>query len=157
MYRCHPSVQWHKAYPGRHRILEEAEKLWHRYHLEPKTRFNTPVHSVERNEKGHWIVNHEDRPYDGVIVAIGTCGDPKMPHLPGQENCQDEIKHSSKLDAVDVRDKRIVIIGGGASAIEAVKYAIAGKAARVDLLSRVSRQRESRTDELPVWTPDQIY
>lgn len=74
-----------------------------------------------------------------------------MPHLPGQEKCKGEIKHSSQLDGVDVRDKHIVVIGGGASAIEAVEYAIEGKAARVDILSRVSRQRKSRADEHPVW------
>ena len=146
MYRFHPSIQWHKAYPDRHRILEEVEKLWHRYHLEPKTRLNTPVTSVEPNEKGRWIINGEDRSYYGVIVAIGTWGDPKMPHLPGQEKCKGEIKHSSQLDGVDVRDKRIVVIGGGASTIEAVEYAIEGKAARVDILSRVSRKRKSGTD-----------
>lgn len=76
MYDFHPSVQWHKAYPGRHWILEKVEKMWHRYHLVPKTRFNTPVTSVERNEKGRWIITGEDKPYDGVIVAIGTCGGP---------------------------------------------------------------------------------
>ena len=90
-------------------------------------------------------------------MAIGTCGDPQMPHLPVQEKYQGVIKHSSQLDGVEVKDKRVVVIGGGASAIEAVEYAVAGNAARTDILSRVSKQCTSRMNELPLWTTDQIY
>ena len=63
-----------------------------------------------------------------------------MPHLPGQEKCQGLNKHSSQLNGVEVKDKLVVVIGGGPSVIEAVEYAIEGNAARVDILSRVSRR-----------------
>jgi len=143
MYRFHPSVTWHKGFPSRGRILEEVEKLWHRYHLAPKTRFDTAVTSVSRANDGKWIVKGERQDFgafDGIIASIGTCGEPSMPHLPGQEQYEGQICHSSRLDGVDVRGKNVVIVGGGASAIEAVEYAVAGQAERVDILSRVSRQ-----------------
>jgi cation diffusion facilitator CzcD-associated flavoprotein CzcO len=141
MYRFHPSITWHKGFPNRQRILEEVERLWNRYNLKSKTRFETPVHSVEQDYRQRWVINGERDPadaFDGVIVATGTCGDPKMPHISGQEQFGGKILHSSKLDDVDVSGKKVVIVGGGASAIEAVEYAIQGKADKVDILARVS-------------------
>lgn len=144
MYRFHPSVQWHKKYPHRARILEEIELLWHRYHLEDRTRFETPVTSI-KELKGHgptsrWKVNDDDSygSFDCVIAAIGTCGDPKMIHLPNQEDFQGAIAHSSNLEGVDVRGRNVVVIGGGASAIEALEYAVDKGAKHADIISRVS-------------------
>lgn len=37
--------------------------------------------STDPNEGGHarWVINgKEDEPFDGIIVAVGTCGKPKM-------------------------------------------------------------------------------
>ena len=141
MYRFHPSVAWYKEFPNRQRVLEEAEKLWKRYGLQPKTRFETPVWRVERDQREKWIVNQSrdtEGVFDGVIVAIGTCGDPLMPHFHGQEQFNGKILHSSELDGLDVAGKKVLVVGGGASAIEAVEYAVAGKADQVDILARVS-------------------
>lgn len=137
MYRFHPSVHWYRGYPSRGRILEEVELLWHRYGLESKTRFNTPVFSVERDDHGRYVINGEDAPFDGVIVTVGTCGDPMTPYLPGQKRCAGKIVHSSQLDGLDVRGKKVVVIGGGASAVETVEYAVAKGARSIDILARV--------------------
>jgi len=140
MYRFHPTVRWHKRYPDRGRILEEIRKLWHRYGLQHKTRFETPVRSVTCLDN-KWVINGDPETYgtfDGVIAAVGTCGDPKMPRLPNEEEYGGKICHSSELDGVDVQGKRIAIIGGGASAIEVVECAIAKGAEQVDIISRVS-------------------
>ncbi len=140
MYRFHPTVRWHKKYPDKGRILEEIRKLWHRYGLQNKTYFDTPVQSVKR-ENGRWVINDDPDKYgtfDGIIASVGTCGHPKMPHLPGEEEYEGTVCHSSKLDGVDVEGKKVVIIGGSASAIEAVEYAIAKGAKKVDIVSRVS-------------------
>lgn len=107
----------------------------------PTTRFETPVHSVEQDYRQRWIINGEREPADafgGVIVAIGTCVDPEMPHISEQEKFGGKIVHSSELDGVDVSGKKVVIVGGGASAIEAVECAIQEKADKVDILARVS-------------------
>jgi cation diffusion facilitator CzcD-associated flavoprotein CzcO len=86
MYRFHPSIVWHKGYPNRQRILEEVEKLWKGYGLQSKTRFETTVTSIERDSKQRWVINRggeSEDVFDAVIVAIGTCGKPKMPNFPG--------------------------------------------------------------------------
>jgi cation diffusion facilitator CzcD-associated flavoprotein CzcO len=140
MYRFHPSIVWHKGYPNRRRILEEVERLWKRYGLQSKTRFETPVESMYRDSNGTWLINlgsDSEEAFDGVIVATGTCGDPSMPSFPGRDSFQGQILHSSELDGLDVSGKKIAIVGGGASAIEAVEYAVQGEAKIINILARV--------------------
>lgn len=97
MYRFHPSVQWKRGYPSRQEIVTQVQKLWRRYGLHERTRFDTKIDKVYR-EDGKWIVNDPSLgKFDGVIVAIGTCGAPKMPHIQGMETFKGDIYHSSEL------------------------------------------------------------
>lgn len=137
MYRFHPSVRWGKGYPDRKRIVSEIKSLWERYGLESKTSFDTRVEKVYRSKDGRWIINDTSNGrFDGVIAAIGTCGDPKMPTLPGQEHFKGEIHHSSQLDGVSAKGKTVAIIGGGASAVEALEFVAAEKAEHSYVLAR---------------------
>jgi cation diffusion facilitator CzcD-associated flavoprotein CzcO len=72
------------------------------------------------------------------MLAVGTCGDPKMPHIPGEEEFKGEIYHSSDLDGRDAKGKNVVVIGGGASAVEALEFVAEAEAKKVSILSRVS-------------------
>src|SRR6202000_1674425 len=74
--------------------------------------------------------------FDGVIPAIGTCGRPKMAHLPNQETFKGDIFHSSALDGKDAKGKKILIVGGGASAVEALEWAVNTGAAEIKVLAR---------------------
>lgn len=137
MYRFHPSITWEGGYPKQNQIVGQIEKLWKRYQLEDKTKFNTKVEKVYKDHQGRWIVNNpSEGRFDGIIAAVGTCGPPKMPHIPGQENFTGEIHHSSKLDKVDAKGKKVLIIGGGASAVEALEWAVDTDAAEIKVLSR---------------------
>ena len=46
--------------------------------------------------------------------------------------------HSSELDGVDVRGKEVVVVGGGASAVEAMEFAVDHGAGSVVVVTRVS-------------------
>ncbi|KAI0574792.1 pyridine nucleotide-disulfide oxidoreductase class-2 [Pyrenophora tritici-repentis] len=123
MYRFHPSVHWKKG-SGR-------------YGLEAKTEFNTRVEKVYKDPHGRWIINDPSHGrFDSVIAAIGTCGDAKMPTLPGQEHFQGEIWHSSKLDGKVAKSKKVAIIGGGASAVEALEFVASQEAEHTNILAR---------------------
>lgn len=90
-----------------------------------------------KDEDGRWIINNpEYGRFDGVIAAIGTCGDPKMPTLPGQEHFKGEVWHSSQLDGKSAKDKKVVIIGGGVSAVEALEFVAATHAEHTTVLAR---------------------
>ena len=143
MYRFHPSVRFDKGYPDRQQIVSQIHQVWERYRLESKTRFNTRVERVyqettaDDQPTGRWIVNSDDfGTFDGVIPAIGTCGDPKSPHIQGQEDFAGEIYHSSQLDGKTADGKRVAIIGGGASAVEALEFVQHTHAASSAVLAR---------------------
>lgn len=137
MYRFHPSIRWKEGYPKSDQIVGEIRKLWRRYRLEDHTKFNTKVTHVSKDSQGRWIVNDPSNGrFDGIIAAVGSCGAPKMPHLPGQEEFKGPMFHSSKLDGNDVKGKRVLIIGGGASAVEALEFVVNNGAAKIDVLSR---------------------
>ncbi|KAI9840192.1 MAG: hypothetical protein M1837_001864 [Sclerophora amabilis] len=137
MYRFHPSVKWDQGYPDRKQIVSQITQLWKRYGLEERTKFNTKVKSVEQDAQGRWIINDPSNgKFDGVLAAVGSCGDPKMPHIPGEEKFQGDIYHSSKLDGKHAKGKKVLIVGGGASAVEALEFVVHEDAAKAEILAR---------------------
>ncbi|KAI5367686.1 putative FAD/NAD(P)-binding domain superfamily, NAD(P)-binding domain superfamily [Septoria linicola] len=124
---------------NRKEIVDAVKQLWQKYGLEKKTKFDTRVEKVYQDNQGRWIINDESNGrYDGVIAAIGTCGDPKNAKVAGQENYQGKIFHSSQLDGKesDTKGKKVLVIGGGASAIEAMEFTTAAGAEKTYILSR---------------------
>ncbi|RPB12800.1 FAD/NAD(P)-binding domain-containing protein [Morchella conica CCBAS932] len=140
MYRFHPSITFQNAYPKRTEILEQLEALWRRYRLEEKTVLEMKVVSIERTETGKWRVNGiPEWEFDGVVAAVGTCGEPMLPMLPGVEGqwrFQGQMVHSSELEGVEMEGRKVVVLGGGASAVEALECALNRGAESVSLLSR---------------------
>ncbi|KAK7533023.1 uncharacterized protein J3D65DRAFT_634094 [Phyllosticta citribraziliensis] len=137
MYRFHPSVRWSHGYPDRQQIVSQITELWERYGLEKHTKFDNRVTKVYKDKSGRWIINDPSNGrFDGVIAAVGTCGDPKMPHIPGQEKFKGEIYHSSDLDGKSAKDKKVIVVGGGASAVEALEFVVAEDAKEAFVLAR---------------------
>jgi Pyridine nucleotide-disulphide oxidoreductase len=139
MYRFHPSVKWSSGYPTRQQIIDQITQLWKRYSLDERTKFDTKVEKIYKDSMGRWVVNNAaNGHFDGVIAAVGSCGEPKKPPLLGQEKFEGSIVHSSELtaDHIDAKGKRIVVVGGGASAVEAVEFAVKTGAASTSILSR---------------------
>lgn len=139
MYRFFPSVLWKKGYPSRQDIVGQVEQVWKTYGLDQRTKFNYKVNSVRSDENDRWIVNDvSNGKFDGIIAAVGSCGDPKMGHIPGMDRFKGEIYHSSELDGKHVEGKTVLIVGGGASAVEAMEFARKANAKKAKILARVS-------------------
>lgn len=137
MYRFHPSVKWSAGYPDRQQIVSQITQLWKRYGLQERTMFNTRVTSVTQDNQGRWIINNPSNGrFDGVMAAVGSCGDPKMPHMPGQEKFKGEVYHSSRLDGKTAQGKKVLIVGGGASAVEALEFVVHTGAKSTSVLAR---------------------
>ncbi|KAJ7264991.1 FAD/NAD(P)-binding domain-containing protein [Mycena haematopus] len=168
LYRFHPALIWRHAFPLRDEILGEITRIWKEYQLEPRTRFETPVTSVKRVEDesgGHkWQINDgAEEPFDAIIVTIGTCGKPKWIHLDGMPESVGEdsdsdnsdktlqtdvftkpIIHSSQLDSdavseETIKGKKVVVIGSGASGVEAVETALQRGAGEVVMVARTDK------------------
>ena len=137
MYRFFPSVKWDGGYPKQNQIVGQITQVWKRYRLQDKTKFNTRVTSVSKDSQGRWVINNPSLGrFDGVIAAVGTCGEAKMPHIPGQESFKGEVLHSSRLNSTTAKGKKILIVGGGASAVEAMQWAVNEKAEKISVLAR---------------------
>ena len=137
-YQPHPSVRWSCEYPKQPEIVQKVWQLWLGFGLREKTTFHCPVQSVTRAGT-KWIINDgSDGCFDGIVAAVGTCGPPRSCFLPGQDRFGGDLVHSAQLDNVDVAGKNVVVVGGGASAVEALEYAHDHGAAKVKVLSRVS-------------------
>jgi dimethylaniline monooxygenase (N-oxide forming) len=97
--------------------------------------------STHPNEKGRssWTINNGSELFDGVICTVGTCGNPKVIAFPDEDKFGGNILHSSQLDHLDDREvesKRLLIIGSGASGVEAAEFAVGRKASRTVVLAR---------------------
>ncbi|KAF8323346.1 FAD/NAD(P)-binding domain-containing protein [Clavulina sp. PMI_390] len=150
LYRFFPSVQWSKAFPLRDEILEQIRQVWEQYHLAERTRLRTKVTAISRHselstdpkELGHarWVVNDgADGVFDAVFCTIGTCGAPNMVDLKDKDKYGGRIVHSSDLDSLkpeEIKGRKIVVVGSGASGVEAVELAVAKGADDVKIVAR---------------------
>ncbi|XTI86411.1 hypothetical protein V2W45_1467148 [Cenococcum geophilum] len=120
---------YRKGYPDRQKIVSQITELWERYGLETKTTFDTRVTKAYKDPHGRWVVNDPSYGrFDSVIAAIGTCGDPKMAHVPSQEKFKGEIYHSSQLDGKNAKDK---------NAVETLEFVAAENVVHTNVLARV--------------------
>ncbi|KAF7290443.1 hypothetical protein HMN09_01302600 [Mycena chlorophos] len=123
----------------------------------------TPVTSVRRTDddqfgRHQWLVNDgSEGPFTAIIVNVGTCGKPKWIELDGMpkdkeshESHKDKnvfqkpIVHSSQLDSdaiseETIKGKRVVVIGSGASGVEAAETALARGAGHVVMIARTDK------------------
>ncbi|RRO16704.1 NAD(P)/FAD-dependent oxidoreductase [Saccharopolyspora rhizosphaerae] len=85
--------------------------------------FNTRVDRAARTPDGRWEVRlstGETREYDALVVANGHHWDPRTPEYPGEFDGVTLHSHSyrSPFEPVDMRGKRVVVVGMGNSALD---------------------------------------
>jgi len=118
-------------------IFEHSQRIGREYKLYDITLFQTRVRSVDWDEEiKRWIVstNRGDKmKAKFVIMALGTASRAKLPGIPGIEDFEGHSFHTSrwdynytggdtKGDLNKLGDKRVAIIGTGATAIQCVPY-----------------------------------
>ncbi|CAH7688361.1 hypothetical protein BY996DRAFT_4581794 [Phakopsora pachyrhizi] len=130
-YRFHPSVVWSSGTSVHQpEILSEIERVWTDYELKSRTRFNYNVDEISRFKTSDgstkYIINNGDEgQFDGLILAIGTCGVPRKVDFKGRSSFKGQYLHSSELEKIDWtkngRRSSLVCIGGGASGVEVIE------------------------------------
>ncbi|MFT4583252.1 MAG: cyclohexanone monooxygenase [Gammaproteobacteria bacterium] len=124
-------------------IFEHAQRVGAHFDLYPRACFQTQVRDLHWNEaKGHWVVrtdrNDEFRA-KYVVMASGPLNRPKLPGIPGLGEFKGHTFHTSRWDYAytggssegdlhKLRDKRVAVIGTGATAIQSVPHL--GKSAK---------------------------
>ncbi|KAL4940968.1 hypothetical protein BDV06DRAFT_230021 [Aspergillus oleicola] len=140
-----PNTRWTEEFAQGHEIRDYWQGVARKYDVYKYVRAQ---HKVERaewaGEKGMWRVTvrdlKEDMVYeeelDVVLNAIGHFNAWKLPDYPGIKDFEGPLFHSSNWDhSVDIKGKRIALIGNGASGLQ-VLPSIQPTAAHVDHYAR---------------------
>lgn len=138
---AHTPWRWSRRFPARDEILAYLRALIAEHDLTPHLRFRTEVTKAEFDERGAaWTLTlaHEDTPLqaDAVVCAAGQLSNPVLPAIPGRDTFAGPSWHSARWNhETDLTNKRVAVIGTGASAVQFVPE-IAKTAARVDVYQR---------------------
>lgn len=116
---------WSRVFaPGRE-LQNYAQHCAEKYGLTSHFRFRCRVKQTRFDKVQHaWHVeleNGETLTTRYLISATGGLTQPKMPDIPGIDAFQGKIIHTARWDhSYDIRDKRVAIIGTGATAVQVV-------------------------------------
>ena len=126
-------------------IRDYMEDTARKHGIYPHIRFNTHVRSADWDSATDtWTVhvteNGADKRYRSRFVFFGSgyynYDEPYNPDFPGIETFSGRVVHAQQWpDDLDYTDKRVVVIGSGATAVSMVP-ALARKAAHVTMLQR---------------------
>lgn len=125
-------------FPSQAQMLAYLRSYAARFDLRRSIEFNRQVRRVSPRAGGRWWVEldgGEGRDYAGLVVASGHHWDRRMPSYPGVFD--GELIHSRDYRCPEtLRDKRVLVIGGGNSACD-----IAVEASRVARSAHISMRR----------------
>ncbi|MCH2330839.1 MAG: NAD(P)/FAD-dependent oxidoreductase, partial [Roseibacillus sp.] len=142
-------------------IMEYCQKLAEKFGFYDKCLFHTTVErTVWEEEEKSWRV-HTDRGDQMkaryVILANGLLTTPKLARIEGMESFKGDSFHTSRWNYnVDLKDKRVGIIGTGATAVQVVPE-IAKVVKELYVFQRtpssidVRDQRETTQEEIDQW------
>lgn len=112
-------------FPSHELIADYFNDYVNHFNIRNSITFNTKVMHCARTETGCWRVeleNGEAQEFDVLIVANGHHWDPRWPEpaFPGEFNGQQIHSHHyiDATDPLDFRDKNVVIVGMGNSAMD---------------------------------------
>ncbi|MBX9147723.1 flavin-containing monooxygenase [Rhodococcus qingshengii] len=124
-YSFAPNPDWSHTYSASAEILGYIRTMVKEFGLEPKIRFRCNVTGVEWDEQtGVWAIALEGREAviaRTVVMASGPLANVSFPAVPGLESYEGHKIHSARWDHdYDFTDKRVAVIGTGASGVQIV-------------------------------------
>jgi cation diffusion facilitator CzcD-associated flavoprotein CzcO len=131
---------WSRVYATGAELKDYAESCVDRYRLRPRIHFGTRVVGAEFDAEGHfWKLDVAEGPpltARYVVGATGVFSQPKPPEIPGLDEFAGTVMHTARWDHdVDLRGRRVALIGTGASAVQVIP-AIAPEVERLTVLQR---------------------
>ncbi|MDQ3758856.1 MAG: NAD(P)/FAD-dependent oxidoreductase [Actinomycetota bacterium] len=136
---------WSEMYAPQQEIRDYLERAADKYGIRPHLRLGVrAVSATWDDNEGIWhcVGEGPDGPVETtarfVVSGIGGLHVPAKPHLQGLEGFEGPAFHSAEWDhSVDLRGKRVAVVGTGASAIQFVPE-IADEVAQLDLYQRTA-------------------
>ncbi len=121
-----PNQQWTRPYPQQQEVQDYILRVVDDYALRPLIRFNTEVAAMRwQADTRSWLIEiaGQETPLRAfhVVLATGPLNKPVIPNLPGLDSFAGESFHSSHWrHDVELKGKRIAVVGTGASAVQFV-------------------------------------
>jgi 4-hydroxyacetophenone monooxygenase len=126
-YSFAQKTDWPKHFSPQEVLLDYFRDCANEYGLRDHIRFNTEVVSADFNEDSRaWSLQlrtpgggSEAFEAQALISAVGQLNRPKMPDIAGVDRFAGQSFHSARWDhSVDLKGKRVIVIGNGASAAQ---------------------------------------
>ncbi len=151
-YSFAPNRSWSRMYATQPEILDYIQRVVKDHGIEPHIRFNTEAVSYEFDEnEDRWCVrtrSGEEYHPRIVVMGHGALHLPNIPDFPGMARFKGPVFHSARWDhSIDLRNKRVAVIGTGASAAQFIPE-IAPVAAHVDVFQRTAHWVLPKADRL---------
>lgn len=146
-YSFEPTDRWTHYFAEQPELQAYFEDVTARYGIGPHIRFDTEVTGATWDDAAaSWTVSVRDG--DGnpstlsaraLISAVGQLNRPKTPDIAGQSDFAGPAFHSSEWDhSVDLRGKRVAMIGAGASGFQ-IAPAIAEETEHLTVFQRTAQ------------------
>jgi cation diffusion facilitator CzcD-associated flavoprotein CzcO len=118
-------TDWSRVYAPGNELKAYAERCVEKYGVRDRIRLNTKVVGVSFDEEANaWrieLAGGEQLAARYVIGATGVFSQPRPPQIQGAETFAGPTMHTARWDhSVDLRGKRVAVIGTGASAIQVI-------------------------------------
>lgn len=119
-----PNPQWSRMFSTQPEIYQYLKDCAQRYRLRPHLKFNHDFLSANWDpDLQRWKIKTSQGTYLAkfLVSAMGAFSEPFIPTLPGLKNFKGKTFHSAQWDhSFDLKDKRVAVVGTGASAIQFV-------------------------------------
>jgi len=133
------NAEWSRKFPTQQEIYQYLKDVAERFGLIPRIRFHHEVtQCTYENASNRWLVETPKGDFSArfLITASGGLAEPAFPDIPGLDSFSGPMFHSAQWDhSVDLKGKRVAVIGTGASAIQVVP-AIAPETKHLTLFQR---------------------
>jgi len=142
-YSFEPNPEWTRMFAPQREILAYLKKCVDKHGLRRRIRFGTAATGASFEESsGTWIVQTSDGRSLRARVVVSASGHalstPVYPDIPGRESFAGKTMHSSRWDdSYSLEDKKVAVVGTGASAIQIVPT-IAPKVERMHVFQRTA-------------------
>ncbi len=121
-YSFAPNPHWSRTFARQTEILAYLSQVAHNQGIERHIRFGVDMRGAQWNSQGqHWDLETSAGPLRTkvLICATGPIHVPNTPDLPGLAQFQGKVFHSSNWQHdYALSDKRVAVIGTGASAVQ---------------------------------------
>ena len=150
-YSFEPNPRWSRMYAQGQEIYEYIHHCAKKYDVNKLIRFNSTVDKAVFNKENNtwtiYLTDGQKLTSRYIIAATGVLYNPIIPTIKGQDSFKGEARHTIKWDDnFDVKNKRVGIIGTGATAVQVVP-AIAPDVKQLTVFQRT-----------PIWlAPKQDY